>query len=215
MDGVLFDFVKATYDNLETALQDAGDPRVNDLKMPIENYTFWRDDWGIPTKEFGEFMAGRWTATFGMLGTNYAIDGALAGYKMLSEQGFRLEVITRPWAADIPAAMHGKMRWINSMLDPFPHSVNFVMPHEHKHDFLFDVLVEDEIKTAVACANLGHFVVLLDQPWNKYALPGWELLMYPADDYILRAHNWDEVVELIDACYDRKSVLEDEWESVR
>jgi len=209
MDGVLYDFVKSTRYQLHIALENIGDPRVNDLTMPIKDYTFWRDDWGVPNDEFGEFMKERWTNTFGMLGTNYTIDGAIDGYRKLADDGFRIELITRPWAADIPAAITGKMRWISHMLDPHPHSVNFVMPHEHKHQFAFDVIVEDEIKTAVNVANNARFVVVLDQPWNHPDDPGWDKLMWP--DYVLRAQDWHDVGELVSACYDRKSVLEAEW----
>lgn len=192
MDGVLYDFVESVDRRLKASPE----------KWPLAAH--WRMN-----PEFDQWLCGNVIHVFGF---GKAVSGGLGGYGQLVEAGYRVEILSRPWPTCFEECAVSTAEWIRTHVVPYPHSINFVRPGEYKSDFVFDVIIEDQIRNAIEVAATNRFVVVLDQPWNRPDDPLWANLPDTQKDYVLRAQNWDEAVEMVHLCYDRKEMLLGVWD---
>lgn len=121
------------------------------------------------------------------------IAGAFSALTALRDRGHELFAITaRPhhiakrtenWLdVHFPAVFAG-VRFANTYgLDGVRHKKS-----ELCTDLGIVVLIEDDPRHAIDCADHGIDVILFDYPWNKVALP----------ERVHRVHSWDDVIRLV------------------
>ncbi len=222
MDGVLFNFGESARAALLTHFSHPENHDTDQLALLQSQSSCWsmfKRDWGLEFREFDELMQTYAWTIFGSLNPDHVYDGALQGYRELRKgRPYRVELLTSPWMSAYDDSVDGKMRWIQARINPWPHGINFVLPGECKSDYRFDVAVEDNVNNAVQIANSGRFVIVPNRPWNQMDGPdgdGWDLLKDDGSvDRVLWAETWPDIVELVDACYDRKARVfeEPEWD---
>jgi uncharacterized HAD superfamily protein len=122
------------------------------------------------------------------------IAGAIKGIKILKEKGHDLFIITGRSTNDVAETE----RWLKFHFpDVFKgvyygnfFTLNKESVYRKKIDICkelgIEIMIEDNLPTALECAVNGMKVFLFDKPWNPY--PG-----LPSG--VMRVHSWDEVVD--------------------
>lgn len=177
VDGVVADF--ATPCNFWLASQLGCERQPIDKWNWYENYyplkgqklvqLVWDDFWRM-TREEGE----------GWFDTLPIIDGAQDGVRRLTRAGHRCFFLTarnekhyRPQTFEW-LSRHGLVPLLDGLGE-------YLIMDRNKHDYEFDLLVDDRPDNVAAAEAAGRRAVLFDQPWNRHAL-GYR-----------RAHGWKGV----------------------
>lgn len=119
------------------------------------------------------------------------IGGSLNYIKLLAKNSTLFFITSRP-----KEIMEETKLWLKNYLPNISFEVIFTgdfhgngkTKAEVCHDLNVDILIEDNAKYAMECANNNIFVLLFDKPWNK------KLFTYIN---IQRVFNWSEIFEKI------------------
>lgn len=120
-------------------------------------------------------------------GTADAVDGAIGGVKTLRAQGHYLEMVTsKPeWAE--PQVW----RWLGKWRPPF-HRVTIVNSKEQKVDVTdARLIIDDKVDTVKSFADAGRWGIVFD----RGRVHTMEAMLSPRIEV---AHNWDDVLKLVD-----------------
>jgi hypothetical protein len=182
LDGCVYDFVSAHRDFLMGNHPDAG------LWPEPDSWNVW-EHWPIDQAEWSRsFAAGVAAGRIFAGGWSYAYPGAVQAVVALAERHTIHVVTHRPREA---VATTGA--WLDKVGLPYT-SLTFA---RDKSTVPVDVMIEDNVDNALACAAAGARALLLDRPWNRT----WAGLAGPPEQgrNVYRAKDWDHVATLLAA----------------
>lgn len=117
--------------------------------------------------------------------------GARETLSYLQSQGFSFALVTARTSSGENATFHEMRSKFPGIFSDIYFSFNKSMdgtPRKSKAEICLDhnleVIIEDDLKTALSCAQAGIYVLLFDQPWNQEC---------PEHPNIKRARGWSEV----------------------
>ncbi|MEK6900611.1 MAG: hypothetical protein AABX05_05795 [Nanoarchaeota archaeon] len=161
--------------------------------IPVENFHtyYWPDVWGVTLEEGlridQEFKQSEYFDSIEPL------ENATEAVNHL-KKGNQLFIITAR-----PIFFKEKTeKWLKKYLHGIPfkliHSGDFHITNKTKNkgeiceELSIDIMIEDQDKYALQCAEKGIKVILLNKPWNKQA----------EHHNIIRVNNWIEILKEID-----------------
>ena len=126
----------------------------------------------------------------GLYRYGHVIRGAIVGIHAIQERGHEIHFVThRP-----KLAVQDTLDWL-SYVRLRPAGVRILTDQEPKRDMGADLYIDDKRETiADIMVNTGRKAICFDQPWNQGGLPGDQ-----DKTRFFRAHDWNEVVEGVDA----------------
>ncbi len=114
--------------------------------------------------------------------------GAIRGLSRLRQRHEVTLVTARP-----PDMTDITEKWLARRKVPHDHLLHFEEGLKHKHQYAFDVFVDDHLREAFGFVNRVPHIIIFDHPWNRTLNLG---------GLFKRARDWHEVVSIIEACED-------------
>lgn len=178
LDGCAYGFTES----FKEYLIEIGHPGAVDLMVPTANWEIWLD-WGMELAAWlSLFTAG--VAAGRIFRTGEPLDGAKEAMDYLRGRGHSLHVVTH---RDIhPRAVQSTCEW----LAEWGLHYDTITFSKDKTVIPVDVFIEDNVDNALALADAGVLVALMDRPWNQHA---------PKDRYeIDRVYGWHQFALAVD-----------------
>lgn len=140
-----------------------------------ETLVFWRDELGIPTKDFMKLIDGVMDKAFGSTEGRHQHQVNMDELIDQIDQGkHRIDLVTTCWSHRGDYFRRLRMAWAMALFPELPNGLIFCDPDESKADFAYDVLIDDNYDNCLAAWSSGRTAILIAQTYNEaeYAMHG-------------------------------------------
>jgi hypothetical protein len=161
LDGVGFDYVENTR-KIAKILWPDWEERGFTLDAPSTCWDYFRDDWGLTGKQFGELN--RWGMEQGMVFEGPVVDGFVELLQNLRAAGHTIHIVTH---RAMPGSVAVTDHWLRMHKIPYD-SLSFVQNVADKTLLELDVLIDDKAENIASWTEAGREAIIYNQKWNEH-----------------------------------------------